>query len=121
MKFHNCSKNILFIVVTFEFTFEFPIEFPISGFRLMTLHATFEFPVSCFRLIISIHIVVYGLLVTVAPCVCITELFKISPFTCISTLVLQAGLDELFNCPSMRESFEKLVAFSSLGAQVKGN
>jgi len=40
---------------------------------------------------------------------------EISLFTCISALVLEARLDEFFNCPSMWESFEILVAFSSLG------
>ena len=34
---------------------------------------------------------------------------------CISTLVFKATLDEFFNCPSMWESLEMLVVFSSLG------
>jgi len=40
-------------------------------------------------------------------------------FMCISMLVLEARLDEFFNCPSMWELFEIVVAFSSLGVGEK--
>jgi hypothetical protein len=33
----------------------------------------------------------------------------------IGTLVLEVGLDELFNCPAVRESLEVVMALLSLG------
>jgi hypothetical protein len=36
-------------------------------------------------------------------------------FTGIGMLVLEAGLDELFNCPAMQELLEVVMVLSSLG------
>jgi hypothetical protein len=41
--------------------------------------------------------------------------FQISTFTGIGALVLEAGLDKFFDRPAVRETFEVVMAFSSLG------
>jgi hypothetical protein len=77
--------------------------------------ATFGFPTPSFRLIIT-QVCIWRLLMLIALCVvCVTEFLKISLFMCIGALVLEARLYEFLYCPSMWESFEIVVAFSSLG------
>jgi hypothetical protein len=81
--------------------------------------ATFGFPTPSFRLVIRLiitQVCVWRLLMLVALCViCITEFLKISLFTCIGALVLEARLHEFLYCPSMWELFEIVMVFSSLG------
>jgi hypothetical protein len=81
--------------------------------------AIFGFPTPNFRLVIRLiitHLCIWRLLTLIALCVvCITEFLKISLFTCIGVLVLEARLYEFLYCPSMWESFEIVMVFLSLG------